>query len=292
MKSILTALLTVLLIPINANAAETPPDVTYLIEVCQKAYPQDSKAAGQCFLKAAGFDPDAPPPTREELVSLYGELDDPKHVEEIQGHWAKEMLANQSSYLACKGQLNFYKCFLEAADQELAIHEHLFESLKPPAWPSSAGTRYAITHASRATLRAFMGCESLASAEKATCLKKINETDEIDRNLSAGQRAYLEKGLEQVKRYQAARERKIRSLDQQLRVEESRSQREHKLELARIQALGMFLGSRPFSWQQPMPTYQPPPPIQYAPVYQAPPVRPPVNCTTNTVGQYTYTNCN
>jgi hypothetical protein len=78
-----------------------------------------------------------------------------------------------------------------------------------------------------------------------------------------------------------------------LREQQAREQdREDRREAARMQALGMFLGSRPFSFQQPMPAYQPPPPIQYAPVYQAPPVRPPVNCTSNRVGDSTYTNCN
>ena len=281
MKSILTSLLTVLLIPINANAAETPPNMAYLIEVCTKAYPQDSKAAGQCSMKAAGFDPDAPPPTREELVSLYGGLDDPKHVEEIYGHWDKEMRTHQSSYRACIGEgqlIGRFKCLLEAADQELAIHEHLFESLKPPAWPSSAGTRYAITHALRATMRAFIGCESLASAEKETCMKKIDEKNDL---LLEGRIAYLEKGLEQVGRHLAARDRKIRSRDQQLRAEESRSQREHELELARIQALGMFFGSGGFrGMREPI-----------SPMYQPQPVRPPVNCTTNMIGSSAYTNC-
>lgn len=70
------------------------------------------------------------------------------------------------------------------------------------------------------------------------------------------------------RREQQAQERQYREED-----------REDRREAARMQALGMFLGSRPFSWQQPIQTYQPPP------------VRPPVNCTTNVIGSQAYTNC-
>lgn len=90
-------------------------------------------------------------------------------------------------------------------------------------------------------------------------------------------------------RYEERRAQQRREEDEAGMLYEQRKYREDAL---RMQALGLFLGSGGFRSFDPLPTYQPPPPIQYAPAYQAPPVRPPVNCTTNTVGQYTYTNCN
>jgi len=91
-------------------------------------------------------------------------------------------------------------------------------------------------------------------------------------------------------------ERATARLEARDRAREIDRQRAHELELSRTQAqgqamMGFFLGGG-FRSFDPLPAYQPPPPIQYAPAYQAPPVRPPVNCTSNTVGQYTYTNCN
>lgn len=96
------------------------------------------------------------------------------------------------------------------------------------------------------------------------------------------QRAIEDLKYQRLHEEQRAQERQYREQD-----------REDRREAARMQALGMFLGSRPFSFQQPMPTYQPAPPIQYEPpTYQAPAPRAPVNCTSNRVGDYTYTNCN
>jgi hypothetical protein len=120
--------------------------------------------------------------------------------------------------------------------------------------------------------------EALTPYEQRRVEEQAAKTLSEDR---VAQRAIEDLKYQRLHEEQRAQERQYREED-----------REDRREAARMQALGMFLGSRPFSWQQPMPTYQPPPPIQYAPVYQAPPVRPPVNCTANTVGQYTYTNCN
>ena len=304
MKTILATLATVLLVAVllittAANATETSPDVGDLVGVCLKAHPEDSKAAVNCMMKGVGVDPDAPPSTQEELNVMYGEPDDPIRVQEIQNNWAKQLDANLSSITACKEQPNFRQCLIEAASQELAIHEKLLESLKPPAWTSSLGLRYTNMYWQRARLREVVGCETLAAAEKATCHKKM--TDEIDRTYLEAWNAFryialhiAKEHMEREGRRLAARQREIFSHEQQLRQEESRAQREHELELARIQALGMALsGGGPF--RIPMaPVYQPP-------VYQAPAFTPapyqylaprqPTNCTSNIAGSYVYTNC-
>lgn len=60
--------------------------------------------------------------------------------------------------------------------------------------------------------------------------------------------------------------------------------RQARLDAARMQAIGMFLGSGGFKFSLPAP-YQPPP-VQPVPTY-----RPPVNFMTNVTGSQAYTSC-
>lgn len=94
------------------------------------------------------------------------------------------------------------------------------------------------------------------------------------------QRAIEDLKYQRLHEEQRAQERQYREED-----------REDRREAARMQALGLFFGSGGFQSLRPLPPFQPQPPISM-PTYQAPVYRPPVNCTSNRVGDYTYTNCN
>lgn len=283
MKSITATLIATFFIPITAVANTPNPDLGYIVEVCQKAFPQGGTEAAACVLKAAGLD--GPPPTQETLTLLYGPPDDPIRVQELHSNWTRQLEGHSFSYAACNEQPNFHKCMIEAASQELAIHEKLMESIKPAAWPKNLALRFTKIHAIRMDLRGILQCESVVEPEKPKCLKKVDE----ENYFMSSYGTYLNKvkeRMEQAMHQQAAHRRELLSREQQLRHEESRIQRAHELELARIQALGMILGSGGLQFQPPQSQlYTPPPPI---PAPEIPKTR---NCTSSVIGNQVYTNC-
>lgn len=282
MKSITIILITVLLVPIAATASTTDPDLSYIVEVCQKAFPQDESETAKCVLKAAGLD--APAPTQVQVNAMYGAPDDPVRVQRLHREWTEQLNGHLESYKACKGQPDWQRCLGEASRQEVAIHEKLMDALKPPAWPSTLGLRYFVVYSLDEARTKVLQCNMPSETERDKCVKKI-----ADEGYHAGMQAALHKAHEHMireERRQATYQREILSREQQLREEEHRAQRAHEMELARIQALGMILGSGGLQFQPPHgQLYTPPPPI---PAPEIPKTR---NCTSSVIGNQVYTSC-
>ena len=89
----------------------------------------------------------------------------------------------------------------------------------------------------------------------------------------------------------AEEDRRYRAWFERLTPEQQERERDREVlrEAAALQAWGLSRQRPPFS-MPPVQGYTPPP-IQYAPAYQAPPPRPPVNCTTQVIGDIAHTNC-
>lgn len=92
-------------------------------------------------------------------------------------------------------------------------------------------------------------------------------------------------------------EREVSRIETKKQAQAAERKRQHEMELARQQAAGqalMGLGIGGGLFRQPVaprpPVYQAPVPVMpSAPMYQPP--RPPVSCTTRTVGEVVYTDC-
>lgn len=296
MKVLLASLLVLFFLPLPTPAAETSFDWQELAALCEKAYPQEAETRGECLRKAAGLDRPVSPPTPEELVAMYGEPDDPALVARAQRQWGKQMFDHQASILDCKGQSDWQACSIAVFDKELAIHEQMFESLKPPAWPSTIGPRYAHIYAMRGALQLSVECDRLASSKKA-CADKDERMKQAERLYLDGWIAHIQKAKQHMDKHQALRERRAQQMEQDYQ-NALRAQREHELELARIGAAGMILQGFALSGgplQNTMRATQTPP-VQLQPQTFFAPVplmrpSPPVNCMSNVVGGVTHTNC-
>jgi len=283
---------------LSTTAFASDINIDYLFEVCQKAYPQDRDAAAGCLLKGAGVDGPGSEPSTEDLASLYGEPDDPLHVQQIRGNWGKQMLAHASSFEACKGETpmtEFYLCAITALDKEIEIHDHLFDSLKPPAWPKEATDRYVHIHALKATTQLALKCESLKDMDRSSCMGE--DESSVNRFYAEPYRALIAKAYQHGKRARLEREATAQHLNQQLRqLEELRAQiRTHEHNIAQAQMMrlilqGFALRGGPLSntFSVPPPTIQPP---AFTPVVPRSPLLPPVSCTSRTVGGIVHTDC-
>jgi hypothetical protein len=188
---------------------------------------------------------------------------------------------------SCKSSDNADTCILTKIEHKRSLSEAFLDRTAPAAWPDVDIISFIFFHVTRQISQEQIHCNSLEASAKQSCLEQIPTLVSDARD--EARHILIDKGTAYGNRQAAERN----THDRQRQQEDVAAQREQELERARIQALGMFLGSGGFMRPVPsQPAYQPPPPIQYAPAYQVPPPRPPVNCTSNRVGAYTYTNCN
>jgi hypothetical protein len=183
----------------------------------------------------------------------------------------------------CKAATDSDACILEKLEKKRRFYEAFLDKTAPAAWPNADIIPFIFFYVTQHLAKEQIRCNSLEASVKQSCLEQapmfISDAREEARHL------LISKGEAYGKR-QAA-ERNIRDLQQ----------REHEMELARMQAvgqalLGLGVGGGLFKNPVPLPgpTYQPSP-LPILPLPQPRTAVPPVSCSNRQVGSVVHTDC-
>lgn len=224
----------------------------------------------------------------------------------------------QGIIASCKSTTDADSCILEKLEKKRRLYEFFLHETTPAAWSDVHVISFGFFHVNLQVSRELIRCSALSPPAKQSCIAQVpsitsGAREEVRQILigKGGASNRLEAAERNVKERQPQDEywseqrkhemdlaskqwlrQRERREEQRLRQEEIRAQREHELELARIQALGLIMQGQGFFRQQPPPAYQPQPaPVPTVPLYQPNPVRPPVSCTSHAVGSMLYTDC-
>jgi hypothetical protein len=200
----------------------------------------------------------------------------------------------------CKSTTGPDSCILEKLEKKRRLYELFLDNTAPPAWSDVDVISFGFFHVAQQIAKGQIRCSSLGPSARQSCFEQISSIISgareevrqllmgkggISGRLEAAEKSAKERqpqdeySAEQVRReMELARERRLSQAEIQ-------AQREHELELARIQALGLMMQGRGLFQQPPAPIYTPPPPI---PAPEIPRAR---NCTSNIIGNQVYTNC-
>jgi hypothetical protein len=192
----------------------------------------------------------------------------------------------QAIVTRCKTASDPDSCILEKIEKKRRLYEVFLDETAPAAWPDLDIISFIFFHIAQQIGTEQIRCNSLEASAKQLCADQlpalVTDAREDARHL------LIAKGAAYGKREAAERH----AQDRRRQQESANAQREHEMDLARIRALGMFLGNGGFMRPVPsQPAYQPPPPVSVPPLMYQPAPRPPVSCSSRMAGQTVYTDC-